>query len=128
MKKITATLVVVALFTLFSSCSKDPLGAKVDVEVVDLLSKPVKGTKVYLFKDEFTLFSKPTDAKKQAVTNNNGIASFSLNLDELSIIESETLLFFAVFYSIGGVEFQAGSKAITVQKGVVKSVRLKVPL
>ena len=129
MKKWTLPLLLTtSLLFLSPACSKDPLGATVEVEVVNLFNAPVKGVTVYLFKDEFSLHSKPADAKKQVVTNNNGIASFHLNLLQLNIFESETSLYFAVFYKLGGVDFQAGSSAITVQKGAVKSVLLKVPL
>ena len=130
MKNITFFAIVITSLFLLSACSKSIFfGTTVEVEVVNLFNLPVKGgTIVYLFKDSFTIDSKASDAKKQAVTNDEGVASFRLNFKELNIFESETSLYFAVFYNLAGKEHMAGSSAIAVRNGVTERLRLKVPI
>ena len=128
MKKIAFTFIVTTLLLGLSACGKNPLGASVEVKVVNLLNAPAKGKTVYLFKDVLTNNSKPGDAIKQVVTDDNGIALFRLNLAEFNIFESQTSLYFGVFYTVGDNNILAGSNAITVAHGDEKSIELKIPL
>jgi len=128
MKKLASILLVTTLLLAFSACSKNPFGAKVEVKVVNLLNQSIKGKTVYLFKDEITNNSKPGDAIKQVVTDENGIASFHLIFTELNIFESQTSLYFGVFYTLVEANILAGTTAITVQRGDEKRLEIKIPL
>jgi predicted small secreted protein len=130
MKKLTAALLMTSLFFVLSACSKDNagLGANVEVKVTNLLNQPQKGKFVYLFMNEMPDKPKPADAKKQATTDDSGVAFFRLNLTELKIFESQTSLYFGVFYTVLGQEFLAGSNAVTVQRSDVKKIDVKIPL
>jgi len=114
-----------------NSCDKDKpfLGAKVEVSVSNILEQPQKGMTVYMFKDnKITSDTKIADADKQVITNDEGVAIFSLNLLDLNIIESQTSLYFGVFLKIGDEELVYGSAAVTVKKGDEKEVDIKVLL
>lgn len=124
-----------AIFLLgFTSCNKDDddaplLGAKIFVTVENALGSPEAGKTVYLFKDEEITNDTPiADAKKQVITNEDGIAEFSLNLTELNIFESQTSLYFGVFYTVADKNYVAGSTAITVKRGDSKKLDIKIPL
>ena len=131
MKKIVSALFVSTLFFLLSACEKDPLSndntATVTVKVVNLLDKPVKGAPVYLFIDNVpTASTKPGEAKKKVVSNENGIASFKLDLNGLHISE-RTQLYFATYYKIVSTTLISVSSAITVQNGDAVNVGLAIP-
>ncbi len=116
----------------FISCNSDDnddpsfLGAKVNVTVKNSLGELQKGTTVYMFKDASG--DTPDGAKKQVVTNENGIAIFDLNLTELNILESQTSLYFVVFYQIGDETFKAGSEGVTVKRNETRSLEITIPL
>lgn len=117
----------------FIGCKDDDdppfLGAKIEVTVKNLLGSPVSGKTVYLFEDtEPTASTNPSDAKKQVVTNDNGIAVFDLNFTELNIIESQTTLYFAVFYTIVDQTFIVDSDGVTVKRNDTKTLTLEVAL
>ncbi len=119
----------------FASCGNDDddapaLGANVQVTVKNIIGTVQPNTTVYLYKDEeVTGSTKSSDADKQAVTDANGIATFSLNFTELNIFESKTELSFAVFYEVGGVEFVApGSTSVTVKRNDEKKINLTIPI
>ncbi len=135
MKKGLIFSLLLAVVFGFSSCSDDDdddapfLGAKVNVTVKNLLGNLQKGETVYLYKDsEPTQSTTPGDAKKQVVTNENGVAEFSLNLTELNILESQTTLYFAVFYKVGDETLLKGSEGVTVKRGDAKNVTIDIPL
>ena len=90
-----------------------------------LNGKPLNNTKIKVVSGS----TKSSDADKQAVTNANGIATFSLNFTELNIFESKTELSFAVFYKVGGAEFVApGSTSVTVKRNDEKKIDLTIPI
>jgi len=130
MKKLTAVFLAIIFCFICSTCSKDGIGsgANVEVSVVNLFKEPVKGITVYLFVNE--LSSNPNGAKKQVVTNDKGVALFRLNFTDLNIVESETPLYFLIFYTLAGHDFMAGSdpSAITLSRGEVKKVEIKAPV
>ncbi|PXV69007.1 hypothetical protein CLV62_101274 [Dysgonomonas alginatilytica] len=135
MKKIlflSLFLVVAAAFG-FSSCGDDDdpsfLGANVTVKVTNALGVVQSGKTVYMYKDSpVTEATVPGDAKKMAVTDDNGIAKFSLNLTELNILESQTNLYFAVFYTLADKTAVAGTEGVTVKRNESKELEIKIPL
>lgn len=137
MKKIIFTIIVsVALMAGFNSCSDDDddapfLGALVDVTVKDILGNPYKGGTVYMFKNLDP--NEDTDkgsANKTEKTNNDGLAKFNLNLTELNITESETPLYFAVYYTgaDGDIVVKAGGGSITVKRDDEKKLTITIPV
>lgn len=119
----------------FMSCGDDDddapvLGANVQVTVKNLIGTIQPNTTVYLYKDtDVDSSTKSADADKHAVTNENGVATFSLNFTELNIFESKTTLSFAVFYEVGGVELIApGSTSVTVKRNDEKTLDLTIPI
>lgn len=134
MKKFLSLSVVIAAILAFASCSNNDddapvLGAKVEVTVKNLLGTPQKNTTVYMYKDKaIDNSTKSSDADKQVVTDENGVATFNLNFTELNISESQTSLYFAVFYKAGDTEGVKGSTAVTVKRNEVKQLELDIPL
>lgn len=135
MKKVLfLSLFVVAVMIGFASCGDDDdnpsfLGANVAVTVTNALGVPQAGKTVYLYKDTpVTSETVPGDAKKMVVTDDNGVAKFSLNLTELDILESQSTLYFAVFYTVGSETLVAGSSGITVKRNEAKKLDLKIPI
>lgn len=136
MKKILflSLLLIVATAVGFSSCSDDDddpsfLGANVTVKVTNALGIVQSGKTVYMYKDTpVTEATVPGDAKKMAITDDNGIAKFSLNLTELNVLESQTNLYFAVFYTLGDKTAVAGTEGITIKRNESKELEIKIPL
>lgn len=137
MKKILfAVLGSFALMLALNSCSSDDdeapvLGAYVEVTVKDVLGNPYKQGNVYMFKNVDP--NEETDrgsADKTERTDDNGIAKFKLNLTELNILESQTPLFFAVFYTAadGDIVVKAGEGSITVKRDDEKKVSITIPV
>lgn len=128
-KSLIFSLLIVALFA-FNSCNNDTpiLGADVKVTVKNLLGIEKESITVYMFEHEVNSDTKKEDAKKQVVTNKEGVADFNLNLTELNIVESQTTLYFAVFYTIGGEDKVAGSKGITVKRNESYNVDIDIVL
>lgn len=134
MKKVLflGLLFVVAVIG-FSSCNDDDdndfLRADVIVRVTDSLGVVQIGKTVYMYRDTpITDATVPGDARRMAVTDDNGIARFSLNFTELNIFESRTTLYFAVFYTLGGQMHVVGSRGVTVNRNESKEVEIKIPL
>ncbi len=135
MRKALFSLWVIALSVGFFSCSDDDeapiLGAYVEVTVKNLAGVPQEGMDVYMFinvePDENTDIS---TASKKATTNAEGLAGFKLNLTELNITESQTPLYFAVYYKVGDVlTFKAGDASVTVKRNDDdKKVTITIPL
>lgn len=116
----------------FTSCSDDDsapfLGAKVNVEVSNFIGT-IEGITVYMYEDaEITSSTKPEDSDKQVVTNADGIAVFDLNFTELNIIESQTTLYFAIFFTVGDQSYVRGSTGITVKRNDVKDVEINAAI
>lgn len=135
MKKLLFLSIIILISIGFMSCGNDDddapaLGANVQVTVKNLIGTIQPNTTVYLYKDtEVDSSTKSTDADKHVVTNEDGVASFSLNFTELNIFESKTTLSFAVFYEVGGVEFIApGSESVTVKRNDEKTLNLTIPI
>ncbi len=136
MKKVLfLSLLLVFAVTGFTSCGDDDdddasfLGANVEVTVTNALGMVQSGKTVYLYKDTpVTSSTIPGDAKKMIVTDANGVAKFSLNLTELNILESQTTLYFAVFYTVGSETLVAGSTGVTVKRNESKKIEVKIPL
>lgn len=128
MKKFAISVLITAFFLATAGCHKDnPFEVTVTVTVVNLLSEPIKGVTVYLFKDEFTLHSKPANALLSVTSDKNGVANFDFDMRKFNIVERETLLYFAAFRTVAGQEFSFPSTPITVKQGDTKSFNLKVP-
>ena len=135
MKKVLyLSLFLVIALTGFCSCGDDEddpdfLGADVEVTVTNALGVAQTGKTVYLYKDTpVTSSTVPGDAKKMLVTDDNGVVKFSLNLTELNILESQTSLYFAVFYTLEGKTLVAGSAGVTVKRNESKKIEVKIPL
>lgn len=132
-QKLMITLMSITIM-LFSACSNNDddapiLGAKVDVTVKNLLGTAQTNKTVYLYKDtEPTSATKPEDAYSQVVTDANGVATFNLNFTQLNILESQTSLYFAVFYTVGNESLLANSEAVTVKRNDSKDISLTIPL
>lgn len=134
MKKILfLSLLFVAAVIGFSSCDDDDdpsfLGADVTVKVTNSLGVVQAGKTVYMYKDTpVTSETLPGDARRMVVTDENGLAKFNLNLTELNILESQTTLYFAVFYTVGSETFVAGSEGVTVKRNQSKDLEIRIPL
>ena len=132
MKKIGFLIGALAMVTLLSSCKKDEpiLGANVKVTVKNYLGIVQKGTTVYMYKDhEPNNNTRPSEAKQQVITDDNGVAEFRLNFANLDIFESQTSLYFAVFYTNNDGETRvAGSTGVTVKRDESKNLDLTIPL
>ena len=129
-------LIICLLFALpfvFTSCSDDDdapfLGAKVNVTVKNLLGT-VDGTTVYMYKDSEPQLgtTKPENADKQAVTNADGVAEFNLNFTELNILESQTTLYFAIFFTVGDQSYLKASTGVTLERNDVKNVDINAAI
>lgn len=123
-------LVSIGLMSCGKKDDKSPLlGAEVQVTVKNLLGIPQTNTPVYLYKDtEITNSTERSQADKDAITNENGIATFDLNLTQLNIFEARTTLSFAVFYTVGDEEMVAGSASITVKRNEEKKIEITIPI
>lgn len=122
-----------ALPFVFTSCSDDDddssfLGAKINVTVSNFTGE-LDGVTVYMYKDaEITSDTKPENAKKQVVTDANGVAVFDLNFTELNILESQTTLYFAIFFTVGDQSYVRGSTGVTVSRNDVKNVEINATI
>ena len=98
--------------------------ATVNVKVTSTLGKAVSGETVYQFdqttKDAHGLTTKMF-ANATAVTDENGVAEFSLKTLDFGVNDRVTL-YFVTYDSKGNVNGQA---AATVKKGETKEVSLK---
>lgn len=131
MKKVFVFSLLIAFVAGLSSCKNNDapvLGATVKVKVENLLNIEKESITVYMFDKEVNNSTKKEDAKKQIVTDKNGIATFNLNFTELNIIESQTTLYFAVFYTAGDKDYVAGSKGITVERNKSYDVKIDIPV
>ena len=119
MKKGIFTGLLLSLVVAFAACSSDDddapfLGANVKVTVKNL--QPDDSTD-------------PASASRIETTNENGIAYFKLNLTELNIVESETDLYFAVYYKVGDdLILKAGDGSITVKRNEEKEISIIIPI
>ncbi len=133
MKKLFICSLVIALMAGFTSCNDDDddapvLGANVKVTVENFLTLNQDNVTVYMFDKEVNDNTKKSDAKKSVVTNNNGVADFDINFTQLNILESQTTLYFAVFYTIGDEDYVAGSSGITVKRNESYNVTVRIPV
>lgn len=124
-----------SLIIFVTACSSDDddapfLGASVKVTVKNAAGAEQKDIKVYMFKNlEPDDSTDPSAASKVETTDANGIANFKLNLTELNIIESETDLYFAVYYQVGDdVILKAGDGSLTVKRNEDKSISIVIPI
>lgn len=123
------------LIVFITACSSDDddapfLGASVKVTVKNVVGVTQKDIKVYMFKNlEPDDSTDPSAASKVEATNADGVANFKLNLTELNIIESETDLYFAVYYQVGDdVVLKAGDGSLTVKRNEDKSIDIVIPI
>ncbi|MCD7973086.1 MAG: hypothetical protein LUG18_10570 [Candidatus Azobacteroides sp.] len=133
MKKNWILYLLVAVVVGFTSCDSDDddapwLGAYVKVNVKNALGVEKEGVTVYMFKNAVTDDTNTADASKQVVTDANGIASFELNFTELNITDSQTTLYFAVFYTDGDKQWVGGTQGITVKRNETATVDITIPL
>ncbi|MBQ7631172.1 MAG: hypothetical protein IJS82_00215 [Paludibacteraceae bacterium] len=121
-KILFATVVVVSAILMTSCVTKEQ--ATVNVKVTTTLGKAVSGETVYQFdqttKDAHGLTTKMF-ANATAVTDENGVAEFSLKTLDFGVNDRVTL-YFVTYDSKGNVNGQA---AATVKKGETKEVSLK---
>ena len=134
MKKGLIFSLLIGLAVSVSSCSDDDeapvLGANVKVTVKNIAGIVQEDVEVYMFKDvEPNESTDPGSASKKETTDADGVAYFKLNLTQLNITESETNLYFAVFYRIGDdLIFKAGDESVTVKRDDEKSITLTIPI
>lgn len=130
MKKSILFSLLAFLVVGLTSCNKETptLGATVKVTVKNLVGIDKESVTVYMFDKEVTNSTDKGTAKKQIVTDKNGLAVFELNLTELKIVESQTTLYFAVFYTVGDTDYVAGSKGITVKRNGSYEVDIDIPV
>lgn len=130
MKKLLFFIALIVSFA-FISCSSDDdvsggndKGAVVDVKVTNG-NRPASNVTVYLFDSAHgpqTDFFDTFYAKRNVVTNSDGVATFELqDTFDLDIIDSQTTFYFAV--SNGNSLKYAG---VTVKKGERKSVNIRL--
>lgn len=126
---------LLAIMTLFSACSNDSeeapfLGASINVTVQNLSGTVQNDIKVYMFKNlEPDDGTDPKSAQREETTNSAGVALFKLNLTELNIIESETTLYFAVYYKIGDdIVLKAGDSSLTIKRNEDKEISITIPI
>ena len=79
MKKLSFALLAFTLFLAPAACSKAGSRATVEVTVQNMLFETVKEKTVYLFLDQIPANPKPSDAKKQMVTNNKALRGIVWN-------------------------------------------------
>lgn len=108
MKKGLLSMLIAATMLLgFNSCNSDDddapaIQSYVNVTVKNLAGELKPETNVYLFKNTRPVqTTNPTTAIQMEKTNTNGVAGFTINLNELEITETQTPLYFAVFYRLG---------------------------
>lgn len=131
MKKILLISLLALTLSTFTSCKDNDspiLGAKVNVHVKNTLGVSKDGITVYMYEKEVTNSTTKAEAKKQIVTNSSGIAEFELNFTELNIIESQTTLYFAVFYTVDDTEYVVGSTGLTVKRDQEYNVNITMPI
>ena len=131
MKKILFFSVIITMLIAFTSCKDNDsptLGAKVNVHVKNTLGVSKDGITVYMYEKEVTSSTTKAEAKKQIVTNSSGVAEFELNFTELKITESQTTLYFGVFYMVNDEEVTAGSTGITVKRDQEYNVDITMPI
>lgn len=102
-------------------------GATVEI-TVNKAGKPVVAETVYQFSSQLynqPSFIQPIHAKKQAVTNENGVATFELQATfDLEIIDEQTTLYYVVFAE--DKETVAGKTAVTIKKGETKQATINL--
>lgn len=68
------------------------------------------------YKPPYGTIPKIDDTNKQIVTDDKGVATFKLNFTKLNLLETETSLYFAVFYMIGDSEFVLRSSVVAIKR------------
>ncbi|MCD7977801.1 MAG: hypothetical protein LUG51_11840 [Tannerellaceae bacterium] len=133
MKKVWILSLLFSFALGFSACNDDdddaPAGgARVEVTVKDYDGDEQEGVTVYMYIDEpdKSRYTKE-NADKKAVTDDDGKAVFILDSRDLDLYDTDTHLYFAVFYRVGGDDEIEGTTAITIQRDDNKKVELKVP-
>lgn len=134
-KGLLSMLIAVTMLLGFNSCNSDDddapaIQSYVNVTVRNLAGELRPGTDVYLFKNTRPVqTTNPNTALKMERTNNNGVAGFTLNLSELGITETQTPLYFAVFYRLGTENFIFTSEEpVYVRRDETKSTEVEVVL
>ena len=134
MKKGFLVFLLLGIVAVFYSCNSDDdaplLGAKIEVAVKNSSGIRQKNIKVYMFKNlEPDDSVDPRLAPRMETTDVRGIASFKLNLAELSLTESDTNLYFAVFYEAGDdLILKAGDGSLIVKRNEEKDISIVIPI
>ncbi len=133
MKKVYLLFLTLFLGAVLLSCKDDDeapvLGAYVGVTVKNLLGTPQSGMDVYMFTNvEPNETTDLSTASEKVTTDSVGLAGFKLNLVELNITESETPLYFAVYYKVGDdFILKAGEESLTVKRNDEKEITITIP-
>jgi hypothetical protein len=123
-------LVIIALLTVsisFSGCKKEEKekGATAKVLVTEK-GQPKTGVTVYMFNKNQgpgTSFFTPFYAKRQSITESDGVATFELqDTFDLENIDTQTTLYFGVFSN----DRVLGQTAMTIKKGETKTVTISL--
>ena len=126
MKNFIRIFFISTIFTLgLNSCEKESDKATVKVKVTQN-GQPQSGITVYMFsknQSPDTDFFTPFYARRQSITENDGIATFELqDTFDLEIINEQTTLYFGVFDG----DKLLGRSALTIKKGETKTVDINL--
>lgn len=132
MRKVLILSLLFSFVLGFTACNDDDDvpngGARVKVTAKDYDGDKQEGVTVYMYIDEpITIYTSKDDADRSEVTNKHGEATFTLDSRELDLLDTETELYFAVFYRSGGEDMVEGTTAVRVERDDDKSIELKVP-
>ncbi len=126
------------LFIMFAviiavSCNKEEEEKKdstVEITVENLNGEVQSNTTVYMFKEPATetFGNKPIYAKKESVTDENGVAKFELlETIDLDPINSQTTLYFTCLTKLSSTSYSVdGTIGITITNGENYSKTLKL--
>lgn len=130
MKKVFFMLMTVVCMLSMTACQGQGAGkggATVEV-TVNRGANPVVAETVYQFSS--TIYNQPElilpiHASKQAVTNENGIATFELKATvDLNAIDEQTSLYYVVFAEDN--KTIAGKTAVSIKKGETKKLSIGI--
>lgn len=130
MKKVLFMLMAAVCMLTMSSCQGQGAnkgGATAEITVMKA-GKTVAAETVYQFsatKYNQPSFVQPIHADKQAVTDENGVATFELRETfDLEIIDEQTTLYYVVFAE--DKKTVAGKTAVTIKKGQTKKATINL--
>ncbi|MCQ2323961.1 MAG: hypothetical protein MJZ53_03820 [Paludibacteraceae bacterium] len=122
-KSFVMALVALACAFCFTACKSSTKSTTVEVTVLKN-GQAVANETVYQFTTSLwnqEAFKDPFYAKRQAVTNDNGVAVFELqSVQDLEVIDNQTTLYYATFNG----KTLTGYAGVTVKEGDNKQVTI----